>query len=504
MKTLPSVRLRTVLFLAAGLAGLGCQRSLPPQETAAVLTPTDAPFVPPPVYGRGPRLNVVELEVREQVLNLADGVQYTFWTFGGHVPGKFIRVAQGDTVELHLKNHDGNKLPHNIDLHAVTGPGGGAASTFVAPGQESQFTFKALNPGLYVYHCATPPVGMHVANGMYGMILVEPRGGLPRVDREYYVMQSDFYTVGPHGAPGLQAFDEEKAIAEKPTYVVFNGAEGALLGDKALTARVGETVRIFIGNGGPNLTSSFHVIGEIFDHVYPEGGTKVQDNVQTTSVPPGGAAIVEFKVEVPGTYALVDHAIFRAFHKGALGQLKVVGPDAPDIYSGPQQPRSISAVAKRWFGPVLASTGVGAPPAPPAAAASPMGAAPSAVIADDNDPRFAEGRKTFRAVCAACHQMGGQGVPHVFPPLAGSDFLAALDKKQAINIVLNGLQGPVTVKGETYRAQMPPQRMQLTDAQIAAALSYVRGELGNHLDAVSPAEVAAVRAAPPVVAAGNP
>jgi len=336
-----------LLFLLTGGTS-SCRRTGEGRdEKTSFLTPTDAPAVPPSLSRRSPRLDVVELEVREQVMSLASGVEYTFWTFGGHVPGKFIRVTQGDTVELHLKNNAGNKLPHSIDLHAVTGPGGGSPSTFVAPGQESQFTFKALNPGLYVYHCGTPPVGMHVANGMYGLILVEPRGGLPRVDREYYVMQGDFYTVGPHGQPGLQAFDEEKAIAEKPSYVVFNGAEGALMDDHALVAEVGQTVRLYVGNGGPNLTSSFHVIGEIFDRVYPEGGSRVQENVQTTSIPPGGAAIVELKVEVPGTYALVDHAIFRAFNKGALGQLKVFGPPAPDIYSGPQEPRSITALRGR-------------------------------------------------------------------------------------------------------------------------------------------------------------
>jgi nitrite reductase (NO-forming) len=417
---------------------------------------------------------------------LADGVEYAFWTFGGRVPGKFIRVAEGDTVEVHLRNHPGNKLPHNIDLHAVTGPGGGAASSFAAPGQESQFTFKALNVGLYVYHCATPPVGMHVANGMYGMILVEPRGGLPRVDREYYVMQGDFYTAGPHGAPGLQAFDEQKAIAETPSYVVFNGAEGSLIGDKALTARVGETVRIFIGNGGPNLTSSFHVIGEIFDRVYTEGGSRVQENVQTTSVPPGGAAIVEFKVEVPGTYALVDHALFRAFNKGAVGQLKVVGPEAPAIYSGPQQPRSVVEIERRWFGPQRALTSTAPSSALAVAAAAPP---------DDpnEDPHTRQGRNTYRMICSACHQMTGLGMPHVFPPLAGSDFLAA-DKARAIGVVLNGLMGPVAVNGETYRSQMPPQR-QLTDQQIAEVLTYVRKSFGNRLDAVAPGEVAAVRAA---------
>src|SRR5690606_21493537 len=152
-----------------------------------------------------------------------------------------------------------------IDLHAVTGPGGGAASSFTAPGHASQFTFTALNPGLYVYHCATAPVGMHVTNGMYGLILVEPKEGLPRVDREYYVMQGDYYTVGKYREKGLQNFDMEKAIDENATYVLFNGREGSLTGENALQANVGEKVRLYVGNGGPNLVSSFHVIGEIFD-----------------------------------------------------------------------------------------------------------------------------------------------------------------------------------------------------------------------------------------------
>src|SRR5436190_16882192 len=226
-------------------------------------------------------------------------------------------------------------MPHNIDLHAVTGPGGGAASSFTAPGHSSQFSFTALNPGLYVYHCATAPVGMHVGNGMYGLILVEPKDGLPPVSREYYVMQGEFYTAGKYGDEGLQVFDQNKAVDERPTYVVLNGAVGSLVGDRAITAKVGDTVRLFMGNGGPNLVSSFHVIGEIFDNVYPEGGTVAsQHNVQTTIVPAGGSTIVEFKTEVPGTYILVDHSLFRAFNKGALGMLKVSGPENLLAYSG--------------------------------------------------------------------------------------------------------------------------------------------------------------------------
>ena len=240
----------------------------PPKGESIEAILTAPPEVPPPIKRDYPTKVVIHLEVKEVVLPMADGVDYTFWTFGGHVPGKFIRVRQGDTVEFHLQNHPDNKMPHNIDLHGVTGPGGGATSTFTAPGHESQFTFKALNQGIYVYHCATAPVGMHVANGMYGLILVEPSEGLSPVDREYYVMQGDFYTVGRYREKGYQPFDMQKAIEENPTYVLFNGSEGALVGDKALKGKVGEKIRLFVGNGGPNLVSSFHVIGEIFDKVY--------------------------------------------------------------------------------------------------------------------------------------------------------------------------------------------------------------------------------------------
>ena len=260
---------------------------------------TFAPAVPPAITRAYNTKVVVHLETHELTARLADGVEYTFWTFGGQVPGKMIRVMEGDLVEMHLSNHPSSKMPHNIDLHAVTGPGGGAASSFTAPGHTSVFSFQALNPGLYVYHCATAPVGMHIGNGMYGLILVEPRGGLPKVEREFYVMQGEFYTKGGHGDVGLQPFDMGKALREQPDYVVFNGSVGALVGDKALQAKVGETVRIYVGNGGPNLLSSFHVIGEIFDTVYPEGGLTTNRHVQTTLVPAGGSAIVEMRMQVP-------------------------------------------------------------------------------------------------------------------------------------------------------------------------------------------------------------
>ncbi|WP_376751226.1 copper-containing nitrite reductase [Kaistella carnis] len=298
-------------------------------ETQAKINP---PMVPAPIGDRAAKKVVVHLEATEEEGVLADGVTYKFWTFNSTVPGTFIRIRVGDEVELHLKNASNSVMPHNIDLHAVNGPGGGAEATNVAPGKEAIFNFKALNPGLFVYHCAAAPVPLHIANGMYGLILVEPEGGLPKVDREYYIMQGEFYTKGKTDEKGLQEFDQDKGLDEKPTYVVFNGKKNALMGPDALEAKVGETVRFFVGNGGPNLVSSFHVIGEIFDRVYVEGGTTINKNIQTTVIPAGGAAMVEFKVEEPGNYILVDHSIFRAFNKGAIGTLKVTGEKNPKVY----------------------------------------------------------------------------------------------------------------------------------------------------------------------------
>jgi nitrite reductase (NO-forming) len=414
---------------------------------------------------------VVKLETQELVLPLADGVDYTFWTFGGDVPGKFIRVRQGDEVEFHLSNHPSSKMPHNIDLHAVTGPGGGATSSFTSPGHTSKFSFKALNPGLYIYHCATAPVGMHIANGMYGLILVEPPGGLRKVDREYYVCQGEFYTLGKNGDPGLQPFSMEKAIHEDPEYVVFNRAVGSLTGDNALTAEVGETIRLFIGNGGPNLVSSFHVIGEIFDKVYVEGGGVANPNVQTTLVPAGGSAIVAFRVDVPGTFILVDHSIFRAFNKGALGMLRVSGEENKAIYSG-----KMADEIYRPEGPAIQTI---------------TGAAPTLQPAHTKAERIEQGRRVYTSVCVACHQPSGEGFGNAFPPLASSDYLNA-DKRRAIRTLVFGLSGEILVNGQPYNSVMPA--LGLTDEEIANVLTYVYNSWGNAGLEVKPSDVTGVRA----------
>ncbi|HFB6296541.1 TPA: nitrite reductase, copper-containing [Neisseria gonorrhoeae] len=323
---------------------------------------THAPEVPPAIDRDYPAKVRVKMETVEKTMKMDDGVEYRYWTFDGDVPGRMIRVREGDTVEVEFSNNPSSTVPHNVDFHAATGQGGGAAATFTAPGRTSTFSFKALQPGLYIYHCAVAPVGMHIANGMYGLILVEPKEGLPKVDKEFYIVQGDFYTKGKKGAQGLQPFDMDKAVAEQPEYVVFNGHVGAIAGDNALKAKAGETVRMYVGNGGPNLVSSFHVIGEIFDKVYVEGGKLINENVQSTIVPAGGSAIVEFKVDIPGNYTLVDHSIFRAFNKGALGQLKVEGAENPEIMT---QKLSDTAYA-----------GSGAASAP--AASAPAASAPAA------------------------------------------------------------------------------------------------------------------------------
>ena len=410
-----------LVFLLAGSPAYGLEAEI-----------ASAPHVPPFITRISSETVVVKFEAREFVGVLADGKQYKFWSFNGTVPGPMIRVRLGDTVEFHLTNHADSQFPHNIDIHAVNAPGGGGAVSLVAPGEEKIFRFKTLHPGLYIYQCASPipSIPAHIANGMYGLILVEPKHGFPRVDHEFYVFESEFYTQNSdeedlskpkmkmkpveiekeeekieavsgenvlenpaerEGTKELEtgekegfpdsflntfsgsspespeqdknftledlpdtsvkpSFDEpadsprpekkyvlelslEKGLKEQPDYVVFNGRQGALLGKNALRVKVGEKVRIFFGNIGPNGISSFHIIGEIFDQVYLEGAVNgiTNRNVQTTLVPSGGTTIVEFSIDVPGDYLLVDHSIFR-INKGAIGLISAVGDNNPEIF----------------------------------------------------------------------------------------------------------------------------------------------------------------------------
>ena len=293
------------------------------------------------------------------------------------------------------------------------------------------------------------------------------------MDHEYYVMQSEFYTKGPYGQAGVQPFDMEKALAEKPDYVVFNGSVGAIAGDRALTAKVGEKVRFFVGNGGPNLVSSFHVIGEIFDNVYFEGGSTAQHQVQTTLIPAGGSTVVEFATEVPGTYILVDHSIFRAFNKGAVGMLKVEGADNKLVYSGKQDDR----VYQLEGGAIQTMPQI----------------TQQVPAATNREERINMGKVVYTSICVACHQPEGQGIPHAFPPLGKSDYLNA-DPKRAISTVIHGLSGKVVVNGDSYESIMP--LLGLNDEQVANVLTYVYSQWENNGTEILPDMVKEVRALP--------
>jgi nitrite reductase (NO-forming) len=309
-----------------------------PKAGTSVDIARDPADLPPPAGARGPRRITVNLHTEEVTGTLASGATFHYWTFDGKVPGPFVRVRVGDIVTVHLTNDASSMMMHNVDFHAVLGPGGGGQATSAGPGETRSFTFRATTPGLFVYHCATMPHAEHIANGMYGLILVEPAGGLPKADREYYVMQGEIYTDKPYGTQGLLNDSYAKIVAETPDYYVFNGTTNALTEEHPLKSKVGETVRIFFGDAGPNKASAFHAIGNIFDKVYEDGSllSPPRLGIQTTLVAPGSAAIVEFRTLVPGRYTLVDHSIAR-LERGLGAALIVDGPDNEDLYKADSQ-----------------------------------------------------------------------------------------------------------------------------------------------------------------------
>lgn len=314
---------------------LGIATLQPAQATDAPNVARDPADVPPPITRTAPTTVQVTLTAREVTAELADGTTYAFWTFDGTVPGPMVRVMEGDTVEFTLVNDLSSVNGHNIDFHAVNGPGGGAEVTNVAPGETATFTWKALHAGAFVYHCAFPPPMHHIAQGMYGAIVVEPVGGLPPVDREFYIMQGDWYTAGRLGNQGHQTFSNEKALAELPEYYTFNGHVQALTELYPLQAETGETVRVFFGVGGPNKGSNFHIIGEVFDRVYSGSDETFTANEEAWYVPPGSVSTFEMFLDVPGSYTIVDHALYRV-QKGAVGVLQVSGDPDPTVFDAPE------------------------------------------------------------------------------------------------------------------------------------------------------------------------
>ncbi len=297
----------------------------------------DPTAIPAPIFRNHSVHHELKLVVNEHYAEIAPGSLFRFMTYSGQVPGPMLRIREGDTVAFTLENPTGNFLKHNIDMHAIYGSGGGAPATVVAPGESKTEHFTAMYPGAFIYHCAVVPMmDMHIASGMFGMILVEPKEGLPKVDREFYLGQSETYTSLPFKARGVNEFDMERMLAENPTYVTFNGAADALtaMGAGAMKARVGETVRVFLVNGGPNLTSSFHPIGNVWTEAWPQGGLANPPlrYIQTQGVPPGSTFVGHMHLPVPETIKLVDHALTRVLHKGALAEIVVEGPANPKIY----------------------------------------------------------------------------------------------------------------------------------------------------------------------------
>ena len=293
--------------------------------------------VPDPVDWNEPQHHEIEMTTTEETAEIEPGVTFDYMTFDGQIPGPMVRVRQGDTVTLTLTNEEGNNMPHNIDFHAVYGPGGGANDTTVAPGESATIEFKAMYPGSFVYHCAVPNMDQHISSGMFGAILVEPKSGLPEVDRELYFGQHEIYTKGTAGEEGHHSFDYDAMKSEDPTYVCLNGEAYAFTGNGygPVTVDKGERIRLFHANGGPNLTSSWHGIGNVWETFYRDGDVVSDPDryVETAPVVPGSVAIAEIDTPVPGPIKLVDHALSRVVNKGMLGVVQVEGEAEPEIFN---------------------------------------------------------------------------------------------------------------------------------------------------------------------------
>lgn len=304
----------------------------PPDVGYVAKDPTE---VPAPITRRSNEHLTFDLHPKEVLADIdGSGHKAWVWTFDGTVPGPMLRVMEGDTVTINIINDANNIEPHNIDLHAAMAPGGGAVFTEAEPGETKSFTFVATRQGTYIYHCAAEGQAWeHIGYGMFGLIVVEPRGGLPAVDKEFYVGQLEWYLknapnneANAHGLPpNTLMLDEEQALNERPDIFTFNGHKNALTNDNihgdAMHAQKGDTVRFFFVNGGPNIGSNWHIIGTIFDKTYQGHFSNPLVNQETEHVAPGSAAMFELEAKEAGTYLLVDHAIFRA-SIGALGFLK--------------------------------------------------------------------------------------------------------------------------------------------------------------------------------------
>lgn len=297
----------------------------------------DPTNIPDPITRDTEETVEVELVAKEVTAEIEDGVTFNFLTFNEQVPGPMVRVRQGDTVHVTLRNAEENDMPHNVDFHACYGPGGGAEATTVAPGETQELEFKAMYSGAFIYHCAVTTMDMHISAGMFGTILVEPKGGLPEVDHEFYVGQHDVYTDKNTGEEGHHSFNYEAMKNEEPTYVLMNGEKYALTPDNygAMSVDKGDTARVFFVNGGPNHLSSFHAIGNVWETLYPKGSIESppEKYVETTPVPPGSTTFADMEFPVPGGVKLVDHALSRVANKGCMAVIAASGEEELDLFN---------------------------------------------------------------------------------------------------------------------------------------------------------------------------
>jgi nitrite reductase (NO-forming) len=443
-----------------------------------VRDPTD---VPPPIAYQNPTVVHVALTAEEVLgtLDASAGTTYRYWTFNGKVPGPMIRVRQGDSVEVTLRNDASSHMAHSLDFHAALGPGGGAALSQTAPGKSKTFTFQATTPGLFVYHCGTPMIAEHMANGMYGVILVEPEKGLQHVDREYYVMQGEIYTSEPKGKEGLQQFSAAKLMSEAPEYYVFNGAVDALTTQHPMPAKVGETVRVFFANAGPNQTSSTHAVGEIFTRVYQLGSltSPPLTDVQTTGVPPGAAAVLEFAAKIPGKFALMDHAISR-MAQGNMALFVVTGLENTALmHAGEADPKDASQTATaRITGMTTADEAANLDSSAAGAAAAGVNNL-SASKSDDMGGMMQMETHKRSGVVAASQRQGSRQQQLIASSPTGTSLNGCLTLAPDGKVILNALQS-----AKTYRLEAQP----FLFSQNANRLVHVSGYFGSVLTVEDP------------------
>lgn len=319
----------------------------PAAATAAATSATPAPKpvrvaadptkIPPPIHRSIAKTHKVTLEAKEMTGELKPRILFHYMTFDGQVPAPMIRARQGDTIEVTLKSNKDNTHPHNADFHSCYGSGGGADFLTVGPGETKSISFKVNDPGAFIYHCAVGNLDYHISSGMFGMILVEPKEGLPPVDREFYFGQHDIYIKDPVDENTVAKFDFDSMLKETAQYVVLNGAYNGFTSGRygALKAKQGETIRIYFVNGGPNLISSFHPIGNIWSKFWLQGSLANEPFklMQTVQVNPGSCAILEMKLPVPEKIRLADHSITRTARQGLLAEIEVSGTPVLELFN---------------------------------------------------------------------------------------------------------------------------------------------------------------------------